>query len=288
MAEAMTMGADDIVWNGFTRAALDAAYNNTVAVAHSGETLARLTAHSVGTRAQHGVGLDLPYGEKPRQRFDLLRSGQTGAPLFVFIHGGYWQRNEKAMFSTIAEGPLARGFDVALIGYTLAPEASLTEIVAECRTAIRALCAIAPGLGVPAKKIIVGGWSAGGHLAARMLEMPEVDGAFAISGIFDLEPLRHCYLQEKLGLSAEEVSSESPVHRLAEAGKPMALIVGGAELPELRRQSADYAAMRAALGFGTTFGVIEGLNHFSILDDLASPDGASTRLLAALYGPNAG
>lgn len=284
----MTMAEDEIVWNGFSRAALDAAYNNTAAVSHSAETLARLTARSVETRAAHGAGLDIPYGDRPRQRIDLLRSGRTGAPLFVFIHGGYWQRNEKAMFSAIAEGPLAHGFDVALIGYTLAPEASLTEIVAECRSAIRVLCSVAPNLGVPAKRIIVGGWSAGGHLAARMLEMPEVDGAFAISGIFDLKPIRHCYLQEQLGLSEAEVASESPVHRLAEAGKPMALIVGGAELPELRRQSADYAAMRAALGFGTTFGVIEGLNHFSILDDLASPAGASTRLLAALYGADAG
>ncbi|MCA0450574.1 MAG: alpha/beta hydrolase, partial [Proteobacteria bacterium] len=101
-------------------------------------------------------------------------------PLFVFIHGGYWQRNEKAMFTAVAEGPLAHGFDVALIGYTLAPEASLTMIVEECRTAIRALCTIAPNLGVPAQRIIVGGWSAGGHLAARMLEMPEVAAALIV------------------------------------------------------------------------------------------------------------
>lgn len=258
------------VWNGFTRAALDSAYNNTAAVAHSAETLATLTALSAITRTQHGIRLDWAYGPAPRETIDLFSAGKPGAPLFVFIHGGYWQRNAKEMFSVLAEGPLALGFDVALIGYTLAPEIDLNGIVRECEAAVRLLKREYPG------PLVVGGWSAGGHLAARLLEMPEVDAALAISGVFDLEPIRHCYLQEKLQLTPEEAIRQSPIHRLARAGKPMSLLVGDDELPELRRQSADYAALRRTAGLPVAFAELPGLNHFSILDFFRQKDPAVT------------
>jgi arylformamidase len=93
-----------------------------------------------------------------------------------------------------------------------------------------------------------------------------VEAALAISGIFDLEPIRHCYLQEKLRLTVEEVQVQSPVHRLNHAGKPVHVVVGGHELPELRRQSAGYAARRKGLGLPVSTQEIAGLNHFSILE----------------------
>lgn len=273
---------DPLVWNGFTRAGLDAAYNNTEAVAHSAATLADLTTRSASTRDRHGVALDLPYGPLPRQKIDLFACGKTEAPLFVFIHGGYWQRNSKDMFSAMAEGPIATGFDVALIGYTLAPDASLTEIIAECETAIRFLRQ-SPAIGAMGKnRIIVGGWSAGGHLAARMLELPEVDAAISISGIFDLEPIRHCYLQDKLRLSEAEARTESPIHRLDSTVKPMIVAFGLAELPELQRQSESYLAARAAHGCPAVWLALAERDHFSILGELARPAGAITQALSAL------
>ncbi|MGL4729172.1 MAG: alpha/beta hydrolase [Bosea sp. (in: a-proteobacteria)] len=261
------------IWNGFTRAALDAAYNNTSAVAHSAETLARLTERSKAMRAHASASaqLDVAYGPLPRQRYDLFPCGQANAPLFVFIHGGYWQRNHKDMFSCLAEGPHAHGLDVALIGYTLAPEASLMQIIAECEAAIRALKRVHGG------RLVVGGWSAGGHLAARLLDMPEVDAAVAISGIFDLEPIRHSYLQEKLHLTPEEARDESPLHRLGNQAKPLAIVVGGDELPELRRQSSDYAAVRRARGLPTSHAELPGFDHFSILELFGSADPMMTR-----------
>ena len=84
----------------------------------------------------------------------------------MFIHGGYWQRNEKEMFAFVAEGPLPHGIDVALLGYTLAPDASLTEIVGEIDRALSYLSAHAGELGFDPGRLFVGGWSAGGHLTA--------------------------------------------------------------------------------------------------------------------------
>ena len=265
------------VWNGLSREALDRAYNNTAACPHAAATLAALAARSVETRRQFCVARDVPYGDAERTRFDVLACGKPDAPLLVFIHGGYWQRNHKDMFTAMAEGPLALGMDVALIGYTLAPDASLTEIIAECERAIRAILAR-----TGPRQLIVSGWSAGGHLAARLVEMPEVGAALAISGIFDLEPIRLGELNDKLHLTAQEAQAESPLHRLGRAPKPVLVAYGTRELGELQRQSAAYAEAREAAGLAVLALPLEGKDHFTILAGLASPDGALTKALPGL------
>lgn len=265
------------VWNGFTRSALDIAYNNTAACPHAAETLASLAAHSEATRAQYCAARDVAYGPKERQRFDILSCGQNEAPLLAFIHGGYWQRNHKDMFTAMANGPLAQGFDAALIGYTLAPEASLTDIVAECEAAIRAIL-----VETGPRRLIVSGWSAGGHLAARLVEMPEVDAALAISGVFDLEPIRFGELNEKVRLTVEESAAESPLHRLAYAVKPVVVAFGTGELSELQRQSQDYLLARKKLGLPGRLLPLAGKDHFTILAELADPQGALASALPVI------
>src|SRR5215472_2931948 len=138
----------DILWRGMTRAELDLDYDNRGAVKNSAAKVAEWTERSARFRAVPGALLDLAYGPRPRNRIDIFRSGASAAPLLVFIHGGYWQRNGKEMFACLAEGPLARGIDVALLGYTLAPEATLTEIVAEVRAAVAWLRIEGPRHGV--------------------------------------------------------------------------------------------------------------------------------------------
>ncbi len=271
------MTPEPAIWNGFTRAALDIAYNNTAACPHAAATLKSLTERSETTRARFCTARDVAFGPKERQRFDLFRCGKANAPLLVFIHGGYWQRNHKDMFSAMAEGPLAQGFDVALIGYTLAPEASLTEIIAECETAIRAILAE-----TGPRKLIVSGWSAGGHLAARLVEMPEVDAALAVSGIFDLEPIRLGALNDKVRLTTEMAAEESPLHRLDRATKPVFVAYGTAELPELQRQSQEYFVARQKLGLPAKLLPLSGIDHFTILAELADPHGALTLALPGI------
>ncbi|MFN3657206.1 MAG: alpha/beta hydrolase [Pseudolabrys sp.] len=271
---------DEIIWRGMTRAQLDAAYNNSAAVANSADKLSEWTQRSAALRAREGALLDLAYGARPRNRIDIFRCGRAGAPLFVFIHGGYWQRNAKEIFSCMAEGPLAHGFDVALPGYTLAPEASLTGIVAELRAALSWLRANGRRHGVAEAALVVSGWSAGGHLTAMML--PEADAGLAISGVFDIEPCRLNYLNEKLNLTADEVEALSPIRHLPPSSGPLAVAFGTAELPELQRQSRDYAAAREGAGLPTELLPLAGHDHFSILEELARPDGALTRALTKL------
>jgi acetyl esterase/lipase len=268
--------SEPIVWHGMSQAALDAAYNNMAAVADSAQRLADWSDRSARLRARQPEELDIPYGPRPRNRFDIFRCGRSSAPLAVFIHGGWWQRNSKEVFSCIAEGPMAHGIDVALIGYTLAPDATLTEIAAEVRVALDVLMAHQSTRGGVTGFGLMG-WSAGGHLTALSMDHPAVEFGLSISGVFDLEPIRHSYINDKLGLSLEDAAALSPRLRPL-VDKPLTLAFGLAELPELQRQSV---AFHQHTGCVTTCLPLAGHDHFSIIEELARPDG---RLSRACFG----
>ncbi|NJN40354.1 MAG: alpha/beta hydrolase [Gammaproteobacteria bacterium] len=263
------------------RAALDAAYNNSAAVPNSAALMAGFRARSDALRAKQGRHLDLRYGPDERNRIDYFAAPSPG-PVLVFIHGGYWQMRAKEDFSFLANGPLAHGIHVALVGYTLAPAKSLATIVAEVQSAIGWLAdRVADFHGDPAR-CFVSGWSAGAHLAALSLDEPAVRGGLAISGIYDLEPVRLCYVNEKLRLDAAEARRLSPLHCVAAQSAPLVIAYGMDELPELQRQSETFAAARAMAGRPGKLAPLAGHNHFTILEELASPDGALTTLVREL------
>jgi arylformamidase len=265
---------NDIIWRGMTRAQLDAAYNNSAAVKNSADKLAEWQERSKRVRAVRNELLDQSYGTRPRNKIDIFRCGKPQAPLLAYIHGGYWQRNAKEFFACLAEGPLGRGMDVAMIGYTLAPEATLTEIVEEIQAALRWLRPQGPRLGIAGAQLIVAGWSAGGHLTAMALA--EADAGLAISGIYDIEPCRLNYLNEKLNMTMVEQVSLSPIMQLPASSPPLVLAYGTRELPELQRQSRDYHAARSAAALPSELLALKGHDHFSILEELASTTGQLT------------
>ncbi len=264
-----------------TREELDAAYDNTRAVADSARILVGFEERSRLLAERYPGELNLRFGPRERQRIDFFRAGSPGAPLLVFIHGGYWQMRRKETFRFLAAGALHHGISVALPGYTLAPEQNLAGIVTEIRDALRWLREHADSLGFDRSRIVVAGWSAGGHLAAMAADEPGVTGVLAISGIFDLEPIRLCYLNDKLFLKPEEVAGLSPL-RLPLSGKPLFAVCGSDELPELQRQSWDFARHRAAAKLPGGAFTLAGRNHFTILEELETPGGMITTLLRML------
>ena len=264
-------------WRSMDRATLSAAYDNGAAVADSAGHLARWRALSTVVRSEQPSTLDLAYGPRARNAMDIFACGRPDAPLFVFLHGGYWMRNGKEAFACMALGPLALGLDVATVGYTLAPEVDLAGIVDEIRTALRLLRA-----GHPARRLIVSGWSAGGHLAALAAGWPEVDAALCISGIYDLAPLRGTAMNDTLKLGGDDVDRLSPQRVLPGAAKPTVIAYGAAELPELRRQSRDYAAALAGAGQVAMLMPVDGADHFSVLDGLIDPTGPLAKAALAL------
>jgi arylformamidase len=259
------------LYRGMDRAALDAAYNNGAAVKESARIVADWQARSERIRAKYPDGLDLRYGPAERNRIDFFEA-RKDSPVLVFIHGGYWQNRAKELFAFLAPGPLAHGISVALVGYTLAPEKRLDGIVGEIRAAIRYLDS-------RGNRMIASGWSAGGHLAAMALQMPAVNAGLLISGLYDLEPIRHSYINDKLGLDAEEARRNSPF-LFSFLEKPLVVAYGANELPELCRQSEAYAKKVKQAKLLR----LPGHDHFTILEELASPDGALTAALRGLVG----
>jgi arylformamidase len=262
-------------WGTMSRAERDAAYNNTEAVPESADLLAAWRAESAAFRAAHAQHLDLRYGPRDRNAWDLFPSAEPNAPCLAFIHGGYWQRNSKDMFTNLIGGPYARGWSVAMPGYTLAPDATLAEITAEIHAALNWLADHGSSHGI-AGPIVLSGWSAGGHLTAMCLDHPSVVAGLAISGVFELGPLRETYLNEKLQLSDAEIVALSPL-RLPVVNKTLAITYGTAELPPLVSDSRDLHAKRAAAHAPGVLLPVAGANHFTIMKELRDADGLLTR-----------
>jgi arylformamidase len=283
----MTTPFDAPDWRAMSQQDRDLGLNNGVAVAGSADMVAGWEQLSAGTRARHSDHLDLRYGPRERNRIDFLKAAD-GGPTLMFIHGGYWQTRAKEVFTLIAGGPMAHGINVALIGYTLAPDATLDEIVAEIHRGIDFLAGQLPELGGDPKRIVVSGWSAGGHLTSMALSHPRVKAGMAISGIYDLEPIRHSYLNVKLGLDEAASRRNSPMMQPGGPMKPLSLVAGSAELLLLRKQTADFAGHRAKYGLPVTYEEIPGADHFTIMNELMAPAGRITTLVRQLFEQTAG
>jgi len=283
----MTTPFDAPDWRKLSQQELDRGLNNGEAVAGSGEIVAGWDRTSEEMRKRYAAHLDLRYGPRERNRIDFLKASDK-APTLLFINGGYWQMRAKEAFTLFAEGSMAHGINVALIGYTLAPDATLDQIVAEIHAGIDFLAAELPRLGGDGKGIVVSGWSAGGHLTSMALSHPAVAAGMAISGIYDLEPIRHSYLNVKLALDEAASRRNSPMMQPSGPMKPLSLVVGGAELPLLRKQTADFAAHRAQYGLPVIYEEVPGADHFSIMREMASPKGRITTLIRQLFERTAG
>ena len=270
-------------WGTMSRAERDAAYDNSGAVKNSPELNTARAAGSAAFRAAHPEHLDLRYGPLERNTWDLFPAKDPKAPCLVFIHGGYWQRNSKDQFANLIAGPYAHGWAGALPGYTLAPDATLTEITAEIIAALDWLAANGPSHGI-AGPIVLSGWSAGGHLTAMCLGHASVVAGLAISGIFELGPMRETSLNDRMRLTDEEIVALSPL-RLPMVNKPLAIAYGTAELPPLVSDSRDLHAMRAAAHLAGPLLPVPGANHFTIVHELRDADGLLTQQALLLTEP---
>jgi len=236
------------------------------------------------------------YGPSPAERLDFFPAVGNGglAPLIVFIHGGYWQELSKEDSSFPAPGWVDRGVAFAALAYTLAPEASLGEIVAECRRAVGWLYEHAGYLGVDRRRIVVAGSSAGAHLAA-MVAMPGwqpaaglpgdlVASTVLMSGVFDLEPLVGTAIAEPLCLTDQDVAGLSPGRLPLEGFPPSVICWGQVETDEFKAQSRMFAGRLAATGTEVSSFEVVGRNHFDVVFGLADPGSQIGRQVLSILG----
>ena len=280
------------VFRTYDRAALDAEYNNRVKVKDAMDWIARYGAESARARAELPMRFDVPYGAHHAERLDVFpAAGATPAPIHVFVHGGYWHRLDKADFSFVVRGLRPAGAVTVVVNYGLIPAIDMDTLVRQCRTAVAWVHAHAAEIGGDPARIFVSGHSAGGHLTAMLLATDwttlgrpadVVKGGVAISGLYDLEPIRLCYLNDVLALTPESARRNSPVTLPAPRAGALVLAVGGEEGPEYHRQTAELAtAWRVKPGDVMD---MAGHDHFSIVSELENPVSPLARAIQRQMG----
>jgi len=262
----------------------EAEYNNRARVPENPQLMAGWARDAAAYRA-HKAPRRLTYGPGPRHTIDLFDADGDGA-MVMFIHGGYWQALDGSSFSHCARGLNAHGITVAVPTYDLSPQATIDAIIGQMRDAARELAK----LGRP---LVISGHSAGGHLAAcllatdwhaldPLLSCDLVRAAYAISGLFELEPLVGTSINKALGMDQASARAASPLFWMPPAGKSLDAVVGGNESAEYLRQSRAIADRWGAAGVATRYGEVAGANHFTAIAPLADPDSSTVLRLKQL------
>ncbi len=267
-------------------------YNNRARVPEHPQIFERWVRDAAAYRAEAAAEgraeIGLKYGPSPRQTIDLFKpkGGAGDAPLALFIHGGYWRSLEPSSFSQMARGMNGRGVTVAVSGYDLCPQVTISDIIRQTQAACLYLW---KKLG---RRIMVSGHSAGGHLAACMLatdwkkfdaSAPAdlVPAAYAISGLYDLTVLLHLSANADFKLDEAGARRISPIFWPAPQGRALDSVVGGDESSEFLRQSRIIVDAWAK-GNETRYEAIPGMNHFTVCDAMMNPDSAMVDRLVAL------
>jgi arylformamidase len=270
------------IWSGLTKEALDRAYSPSSMVESIWPFIRRYAADSAAAKASHDAArwATHAYGDKPDETLDLFLPAAGPAPLFVFIHGGYWQELSKDESCYMAPAMTQVGLACAAVNYTLAPAAGMDEIVEENRRAVAWLHANRARLGLDDRGMVLCGHSAGAQLVAMLLATdwcalgidPDfIRGAVLIGGVYDLEPIRLSYVNDALGMDAETARRNSPLLLEPCVKCPLVVTWGEFDTDEFRRQSLKFSS--AWTGKTGPIAAFEqgGLNHFDCLFDLCDP-----------------
>ncbi len=264
------------------------AFDNSGYVPEATRLVEDWTETAAAFRTAHPTAqLDLAYGDRPRNHIDLFFPSGTPRGVIVFVHGGYWHRLDKSVWSHFAAAATGAGWAMAIPGYTLAPEVRITNITREIAQAVTFAASRIEG------PLRLAGHSAGGHLVSRMAcadgPLPEevagkVEKIISISGVHDLRPMVGIEMNRTLRLTDSEAAAESPVLHQPNPDIPVTFWVGAKERPEFLRQTR-LIAETWSLGGGNVRDVYEpDRDHFTVVAGLADPQ---SPLVAALLGEEA-
>lgn len=281
------------VYRSFDQEGLDRQYNVRAGIPDYLDIFARWSKTGTEFRRAYPVIENVRYGADDKQALDLFTAKDKGRPVLVFIHGGYWQSLDKSDFSTVALPYLAANINVAVVNYRLAPSVRMGGIVQDNIDAIAHLYRNADALGLDRDAIFVSGSSAGGHLTGilagtewKKQDLPAdvIKGACAISGLYDLEPIRLCYLNEAVRLDEREVADFSPKFHLPSTALPFILTVGGDESDEFHRLQAEYQTLLNNHGLDVQIVRQRDGHHFDAVDRLGEVGSELSRAVIRMIG----
>jgi arylformamidase len=264
------------IYQDYDREGLDFQYAVRERVPNALELIAQGAEASAAARRDLDVRLDEAYGDTPGQTVNVYPAASSGAPLLLFIHGGYWQRLDKNDYDFVARPFVEAGAVVVNVNYDLAPTATMDKIVRQVRAAVLWSWQNAGSFNGDRHRIHVSGHSAGGHLTAMVActdwpalatDVPAnlVKSGHAISGLYDLEPIRLCHLNDAVRMDEAVAARNSPM-LLADANNaPLVLAVGGEETDEFLRQQSVFGEALSSASKDAPEIVQPGCNHFDVL-----------------------
>ena len=238
-------------------------------------------------REELGHHLDVPFGPTRAEHSDVYPAtgSARGAPVLVYVHGGFWALRTSKEFGFVARGPVSGGVATVVTNYALCPRVTIDEVVRQTRAAVAWVYRNADSFGGDPDNIHVAGHSAGGHLVAMLLAtdwegdyaLPAdiIKSATAISGLFDLAPFPYTFLQPKVQLTWEQVLKNSPILHVpgSKSGTPPLLVAyGELETDEFKRQSEEFFVAWKAKGLAGDLLVLPGKNHYDVIDGFLDAD----------------
>ncbi|MGB0574800.1 MAG: alpha/beta hydrolase [Alphaproteobacteria bacterium] len=281
------------IYRDMDQVAVDRGYNARATVDDVDVFLAEYASRSAAARATLDCQEDVAYGDHADEVVDIFPAGPN-APIFIFVHGGYWRALSQKDSASMAPGLVANGISLVTVNYSLAPVASLDLIIRQCRSALAWAWNNAASFGGDRDRIFVGGSSAGGHLTGMLVAggwhdafaVPEnvVKGAVPLSGLYELEPIRLSHINEWIKLDPASVDRNSPQRHLPKSGCPIVVSYGETETSEFKRQSTAFAEAWRTQGWKCELFETAGRNHFDIIFDLDNPETRLGRAVLDLIG----
>jgi arylformamidase len=264
-----------------THAEIDAEYDVDRSVPDFSIYARHYTDESRLARHRLRCELDIPYGPTRDETLDIFPAAERDAPVFVFIHGGYWRMLSSKEFSCVALGLHQLGITVVVVNYALAPKVSIDEISRQARAAVAWVLRRIERHGGDPTRVVLGGHSAGGHLTAMCVQaawandygLPQdpLRGAVMVSGLFDLRPLRYSNMQPQLQLDDGVIQRNSPLFHLRASPTPALVTWGDNEPGEFRRQSERYLQGWKEIGNRAKVWAQPGANHFTAIYGFEDP-----------------
>jgi arylformamidase len=279
-----------LIYKQYDQAALDRQYNNRLHVPDFVTYLERWVSLSRQTEKENGVIKDIAYGKLPLEQLDIYPSLQPRSKTLIFIHGGYWHKSDKTDYHFIAKAFRAYGITTVLINYPLAPAVSIDQISVSCRQAVYWLYRNISAYNGDSGQLYIAGHSAGGHLAAMLLATDwnhfnlttdVIKGVCAISGLFNLIPIRLSDINQVLNMDTETALRNSPVQLLPATQCPLAVAVGSNETDEFLDQSRELITCWKE-SIPTEIFLIQGANHYSIVETMLDPESCLHKLMRRL------